>query len=437
MLRGVNLPRVGNYNTNVVLSAVRASHRTSRVEIAQQTGLTAQTASVIVRSLIDRGIVEESGSLPSEGGKPRKMLCIKPSAANAVGIHFDPLRVSIVMVDMMGNLLSSSYQDVAPDVDPEKVIAGAAKEVLSNLNKLCIPRERVLGVGAARTGPIDQRQGLAASTRRDLWAGVPIERLIAEHSGFDVVIDNDANAAAVGERWFGHGRTTSDFALLYLSNGIGAGLFLANHFYRGASLKAGELAHIVVEPNGAPCHCGNRGCLEAVCSPSAIVRATHNELAAGRPSKLAILYERDPALVDHTAVCLAAVDRDPLARALIDRVAQYLADCAVTIANMLGLEFLIVGGPGIKHVAEIYVDKIGESLRSRPLAANTHAPQVVMSETAKDGAALGAAAMVLHETFAPNAADLTRSSETVNTREKASVSPVRASLVPVRDGEKM
>jgi predicted NBD/HSP70 family sugar kinase len=282
--------------------------------------------------------VEESGSLPSEGGKPRKMLCIKPSAANAVGIHFDPFRVSIVMVDMMGNLLSSSYQDVAPDVDPEKLIAGTAKEVLSNLNKLCIPRERVLGVGAARTGPIEQSQGLAASTRRDLWVGVPIERLIEEHSGFDVVIDNDANAAAVGERWFGHDRTASEFALLYLSNGIGAGLFLANHFYRGASLKAGELAHIVVEPNGAPCHCGNRGCLEAVCSPSAIVRATHNGLAAGRPSKLAILYERDPALVDHTAVCLAAVDRDPLTRALIDRVAQYLADCAVTIANMLGLE---------------------------------------------------------------------------------------------------
>ena len=91
MFSGTNLPRVGSYNVNVVLSAVQASEGISRVEIAKQTGLTAQTVSVIVRRLIQQGIVEEGGSLPSKGGKPRTTLRINPTAAYAVGIHFDPL----------------------------------------------------------------------------------------------------------------------------------------------------------------------------------------------------------------------------------------------------------------------------------------------------------------------------------------------------------
>ena len=127
MFSGANLPRVGTYNVNVVLSVVQASEGTSRVEIAQQTGLTAQTVSVIVRRLIQQGIVEESGSRPSGAGKPRKTLRINPAAAYALGIHFDPLRVSIVVVDMNGRPLARSQQDISPGLDPDALIAQAAR----------------------------------------------------------------------------------------------------------------------------------------------------------------------------------------------------------------------------------------------------------------------------------------------------------------------
>lgn len=112
MFSGANLPRVGTYNINVVLSAIQASDGTSRVEIAQQTGLTAQTVSVIVRRLIEQGIVEESGYRPSGTGKPRKALRINAAAAYAVGIHFDPHNVSIVVVDMNGQDLARSHQEI-------------------------------------------------------------------------------------------------------------------------------------------------------------------------------------------------------------------------------------------------------------------------------------------------------------------------------------
>jgi predicted NBD/HSP70 family sugar kinase len=183
-------------------------------------------------------------------------------------------------------------------------------------------------------------------------------------------------------------------------------MFLSNNIYRGVSLNAGEFGHIVVEPNGTPCYCGNRGCLEAMCSPAAITRDVRAELALGRASSLAKLYHKDPELVDHPAICLAAVSGDALAERVIDRVAEYLADCAVMIANALDVELLVIGGKAVTHVAEIYKEKVTEFLISRPLARKTHTLEVAISDMANDGAALGAASLVLHATYAPSTADL-------------------------------
>ena len=407
MFSGTNLPKMGTYNVNVVLSSIQASEGISRVEIAQQTGLTAQTVSVIVRRLIENGIVQESGSLPSAGGKPRKTLRVNPAAAYAVGIHFDPREMSIVVVDMTGRELASSQQELSPALEPEVLIDQAAQVAHKLLANLGVPSDRVLGVGAACPGPIDQSQGLVTSPpRRDRWTEVPIKRLLKHYIRFEVIVDNDANAAAIGERWSGHGRSTSNFAYLYLGTGIGGAMFLSNNIYRGVSLNAGEFGHVVVEPHGTPCYCGNRGCLEAMCSPAAITRNVHVELALGRDSSLSPLYQRAPALVDHTAICLAAAQGDEVARRVIDRVAEYIADCAVIIANCLDVELLVLGGKAVTHVAEIYRDKVTEALRSLPLARKTHTLRVAVSELSIDGAALGAASMVLHANYAPNTAHL-------------------------------
>lgn len=407
MFSGTNLPRMGSYNVNVVLSLIQASERISRVEIAKQTGLTEQTVSVIVRRLIENGIVHEDGTVPSAGGKPRKTLRINPTAAYAVGIHFDPTEMSIVVVDMTGQELAQSHHDLDPSLEPEELIDKAAQVAHKLLANLGIPGERVLGVGAACPGPIDQSQGLVISPpRRDRWTEVPIKSLLKHYVGFDVIIDNDANAAAIGERWSGHGRSTSDFAFLYLGTGIGGAMFLSGNIYRGVSLNAGEFGHFVVEPNGTPCYCGNRGCLEAMCSPAAIVRNVHTELALGRASSLVALYRRDPALVDRDAICLAAAREDEVARRVIDRVAEHIADAAVIIANALDVELLVLGGKGVTLVADIYREKVTEALRTLPLARKTHTLRVAISEMSSDGAALGAATLVLHANYAPNTAHL-------------------------------
>jgi len=408
MFSGTNLPRVGNYNYNVVLSLIQASDGISRVEIANDTGLTAQTVGVIVRRLIQEGIVHESGSSPSAGGKPRTILRIIPTSAYAVGIHFDPREMSIVVVDMTGQRLAHSHREVSPVLDPEVLIEQGAMTVHRLLRELGVPAERVLGVGAACPGPIDQGQGQVTSPPRlDRWTEVPIKRLLRKYVGFDVVVDNDANAAAIGERWSGHGRTSSDFAYLYMGTGIGGAMFLSKNIYRGVSRNAGEFGHLIVEPNGTPCYCGNRGCLEAMSNPAAIVKNVHAELAMGHRSSLAAAYEQSPALVDHVTVCKAAASGDVVARRAIDRSAELVAQCAVLIANAIDVELLVIGGKSILHVEEIYRQKAAEYLQTQPLARKMHTVRVAISEVGVDGAALGAASLVLHAAYAPDTGDLT------------------------------
>jgi predicted NBD/HSP70 family sugar kinase len=143
-----------------------------------------------------------------------------------------------------------------------------------------------------------------------------------------------------------------------------------------------------------------------MCSPSAITKNVHAELALGRASTLRKLYQQDPTLVDHAAICLAAVKHDEISRRVIDTVAEYLADCAVVIANALDVELLVIGGRGVLQVGDIYKDKVTESLQSRPLARKTHTMRVAISEMGNNCAAVGAAALVLHAKYAPNTAHL-------------------------------
>ncbi len=408
MQMGTNQPKIGTYNNSVVLSAIQSSDGISRVEIAERSGLTAQTVSVIVRRLVADGLVREEGTIPSAIGKPRTALRVVAEAGYSIGIHFDPIEVSCVLVDLAGRPVARSSKRITANLDPESLVASTARVAQQLVKRSRIDSSAVLGLGAACPGPIDQTQGLVISPpRRDRWTEVPLKKLLEEQTGLPVIIDNDATAAAIGERWAGIGRSVPNFAYLYLGTGIGGGVFLANQVYRGASLNAAEFGHIVVEPNGPVCYCGNRGCLEAMCKPASLVESVRSQLEAGQSSSLCDAYARDPATLTAAAIGSAAAAGDPVAREVVDRAADYLADAAVVIANVLDVELLVVGGHSLRDVGEIYRERIAGALTRLPLARKVHTVGVALSRLAEDAAAIGAASLVFHQAYAPSIADLT------------------------------
>ncbi|MGW4639446.1 ROK family protein [Sphaerisporangium sp. NPDC004334] len=473
MQMGTNLPRVGSYNRAVVLEAIQVSDGISRVQIAERSGLTAQTVSVIVRRLLEDGLVVEDGSLPSSGGKPRTILRVDPGAGYAVGIHFDPGELSYVLADLAGQPVTMRREAVPPGLAPDTVIRQMARTARDMLSRAGVPDDKVLGIGLACPGPLDADGVMNFPPRLTGWDHVPIRRLLEEHTGFPVTFDNDAAAAAIGERWAGSARSTSSFAYLYLGTGIGGGLFLDNQIYRGSSLNAAEFGHITVMPDGPDCYCGNRGCIEALCCPGAIEATVRTRLAQGERSTLATPAAPNestltpnpangptptpgsgsagnpgnnpvpnpgnsstptpgngptpnptnsstpspgngptpavpvregspvPSSPDHAAICAAAAAGDPLALSVIREVGERLAAAAVSLVNVLDIDLLVLGGPAMHDIGHIYHQAIAAAVATRPLARRLHQVQVVTSPIAADAAAIGAASLVFHATYAP------------------------------------
>ncbi|MGV9245365.1 ROK family transcriptional regulator [Streptomyces sp. NPDC003710] len=402
---GTNLPKVGRYNRAVVLDQIQLADGISRVEIAQLTGLTPQTVSGIVRRLLDEGIVREDGaSRVASGGKPRTTLRLNADAGSAVGLHFDPVELTCAVVDLMGRPLVIRKRPTPASTDPAHVVKAMAELVADVLAEADVPRSRILGLGLATPGPIDQELGtIVAPPQLAHWNCVPLQKMISDATGLPVTMDNDATAAAIGERWSGAGKGVADFAYFFFGTGIGGGLILNHQVYRGGSLNAGEFGHSSVLPDGPECYCGNRGCLERLVNPSAIVAEVHRRLAAQSDDTgvLSQPFAKDPSSVDHAAIQLAAAAGDPVASAVIDEAAEHVASVAVSIANFIDVDLIVLGGHGIQHVESRYVDVVAAALATRPLARSIRVVKVKASPLGTDGAVVGSAALVLHATYSP------------------------------------
>ncbi|MFG1708877.1 ROK family transcriptional regulator [Nonomuraea sp. M3C6] len=388
----------------MVLDQIQLADGISRVEIAQHTGLTPQTVSVIVRRLLDEGIVREDGaSRAPSSGKPRTTLRINADAGRAIGLHFDPVELTCAVVDLLGRPLVAKRRPIPPGTDPSHVVAAMAELIADVLAEADVPRSRVLGLGLATPGPIDQDLGvIVGPPQLANWTRVPIRQMLSDATGLPVTLDNDATAAAVGERWSGAGRGVANFAYFFLGTGIGGGLVLNHQVYRGGSMNAGEFGHTSVLPDGPECYCGNRGCLETLVNPSAIVANVHRRLAGQRGgSVLSEPFDRDPACVDHAAIRAAAEAGDPLATAVIDEAAEHVASVAVNIANITDVDLIVLGGHGILRVEKRYVDAVASALATRHMSRVIRMVDVALSPLGVDAAVVGGAALVLHATYSP------------------------------------
>ncbi|WP_421107304.1 ROK family transcriptional regulator [Streptomyces sp. NEAU-S77] len=259
---GANLSALRSHNAALVLRLLRDAGQdgVSRLELAERTGLTPQAVSKITARLRAEGLAAEAGRRASTGGKPRTVLRLVPDARHAIGLHLDRDELTAVLVDLAGTpvaLRTARFDFGAP---AERALTAAASEVEALIADTAA--EGLLGVGVAAPGPLDHGSGvLHRVTGFPQWDGLPLRDALARRLGLPVVLDKDTNAAALGLA----APAADSFAYLHLGTGLGAGLVLGGGVYRGARTDAGEFGHQVVQLDGPPCGCGNRGCLEALC----------------------------------------------------------------------------------------------------------------------------------------------------------------------------
>jgi predicted NBD/HSP70 family sugar kinase len=404
---GTNLLKVRDFNQQVVLEIIRGTRGVSRTELAHETGLTAQTISNIVRRLLDEGLVIETGKKsPARGGKPKVNLKINPDASYALGAQIDRDEIALVLLNLGGQPVRRIRHAMPASQTPEEVVRLLAKSAEELIQDAGGVGHKMLGLGVASPGPLDPENGvLYEPPGFKNWEEVPIKQMLQEHTGFPVLVDNDAMAAAVGERWVGKARGTDNFAFVYSGWGLGAGLFLEGHIYRGATGTAGEFGHTPLDPNGPECECGNRGCLVNYCSPREIILAVERKLRAGESSSLVPVQRKNLDRLDLAAIRAAALAGNPVAAEELAASGRMLGRAVVGMVNLLDLQMVVLGGKALGEAAYIYRREVQEALR-KILYPERREVRVELSSAGEDAGAVGAASVVLHAAYAPRLMDL-------------------------------
>lgn len=384
---GTNLVRAKAHNWSVVLELVRTQGPISRTDISKVTALSRQTIQNIVGGLQDANLVRMEAGEAKGRGHPGMMVSIIPDSAFTIGFHVEKVSLRAVVCDLEGNELWSTSQLLEGHR-----AANANQAILSVLEEFgrCFPKQRksLLGLGIAAPGPFgnhsDERDEMV--TFREMGSADNLA-LLEELAGLPISLENDASAAAVGEMLYGAGAGFNTFAFMQFGMGLGAGFVLDGSPYYGASCNAGEIGHIVVEPDGKVCSCGKRGCLERYLSVAALYEAL--DLTPEEQGSLQELVR----LVE---------ERGDVAKAWLDKAGQRFRQAVDILEVLIDPEVIIVGGSAPQPILEALLE------HSQPFFPSFNAEResqdrVILGTAGPNTVALGAAAVAMNDHFAPNA----------------------------------
>jgi N-acetylglucosamine repressor len=393
-MRRINLKRanvarahtIRDINRQIVLNYVREKGPISRAEIASETALQRSTVSLIIDELKIGGLLEEVYG-ESTGGRPPILLSLRTVDPVAVGVDFGTIRTIVATSDLAGRVLEQ--EEFATDPCAETTIRQIIKCTRRLIRK---SKGTIEGIGVSVPGLVDQESGAALYIPHFDWRNLEISKEISAATGLAVSADNDANAAALAELWFGRPeiREVRDFIMVLIEEGVGTGIVFDGQVYRGENGAAGEFGHMTIG-EGAPvaCAAGSRRCWEAFASERAAL-ARYASSSSGLNSKGSLSFGQ---LVDY------ALDGDDAAQKALRETARYLGIGIANLVQGLSPEAVIVGGPMVRAwplIAEDIKRAVGESIcRGLPPAliiASTLGPQPTL---------MGALSLVLAAKFAP------------------------------------
>jgi predicted NBD/HSP70 family sugar kinase len=383
--QAARLNTIRDINRQIVLNYVREREPISRAEIARETDLQRSTISAIVEALTAEGLVEEVGEGESTGGRRPTLLRLRTKEAIAIGVAITPTRTTVATSDLAGRIVEQ--REFLTNPDPDQTLG----EVTSLIRELSARNKgSIEAVGVSLPGLVDPSTGNAVYVPYFKWRDIPIAKTISAAVGLPVVIDNDANAVALAELWFGRPEVSDarDFILVLVAEGVGTGIIFDGQVYRGQRGAAGEFGHMVIGTQApVPCSCGNRDCWEAFSSERAAV-ARYLQLSGESPQS-PFGFQK---LVDQ------ALQGEANAKAALIETAHYLG---VGISNLVvgfSPEAVVVGGEIARAwplVESALTETIEHSIR-RGLAS----AKILPSTLGESPALRGALSLVLASKFA-------------------------------------
>ncbi|WP_138995760.1 ROK family transcriptional regulator [Sphingomonas sp. PAMC 26621] len=368
-LSGTNLERAGDYNLRTVLQAIRLRDETTRVTLVQETGLTAPTIANITNRLIDKGLVRLSGRTKGGRGQPALKLQIDPDGAFGIGLNVDRDHLTLVALDLAGEVRSRITQEIAfaMPADVVEFVKQRVDEVIAAGN---VDRERVLGVGVAMPDDLGSITLPGSPPEYSTWDDVTMPALLREVLPWPIHTDNDAAAAALGEAQCGTATENPSFFYLLISAGLGGGLVIDRSYHRGATSRSGEIG-LMPDPGAS--------------TPGAVVQdivslsTLHARLAAAECP-----VTNNAKLIGSDAAVNAVLEQW-----LIDSV-RALTMPLIGINCVLNPDAILIGGRLPVPLIEKLASKLEKALSAIALPSHARIMSAVM---AQDAPAIGAATL--------------------------------------------
>jgi predicted NBD/HSP70 family sugar kinase len=389
-LRTGSLESLRERNRLRVVDALRARGAISRAEIARQTGLSRSTVSSLIADLQAAGLVTEraaDGLAPvgPQGGRPPVLVGLDSSAGAVLGIDFGHRHLRVAVADLSYAVLAETFVEVEVDTQAAEALDTAAQLAAEVLEEAGVEHGHVLGAGMGLPGPIDRTTGVLRShVILPGWVGLDPAAELERRLRVPVHVDNDANVGALGESTFGAGRGTGVLVYLRLSAGIGAGLVFNGRPFRGARGIAGEIGHVLVDPQGPICRCGNRGCLETFVAGPALcelLRRSHGPLTVAQLVSL-------------------AQEGDAGCQRVIADAARVVGRAVADLCNYLNPDLVVVGGE-LSAAGDLVLEPMREAVGRFAIRAAADEAGIVAGTLGDRAEVLGALALAGHEADDP------------------------------------
>ena len=416
---------VRELNRSILLERLWVGSPVSRADLAGSTGLNKTTVSSLVDGLISDGFVREIGLDASAGGRPGVLLELNPDAGLMIGAEIGVECLNVVVSNLRASV-SWRRQVLFERSDSLEHVLERLATMLRQAKQHCQRRGlRLFGAGITIPGLVDVGSGTLVFEPNMGWTNVAVRQHLIDRLHIPILIDNDANAAALAERYFGVARGVDDFAYVVANIGLGTGLVLGGHILLGVSGHAGEAGHTTIDPDGPLCRCGNRGCWERLASQRALMERAEQAIAAGRPTLLASTTDPGPARVNMQTVLQAAQAGDEVALEALHETGVYLGIGIANLVNIFNPSLVVLGGT-LSLAHEFLLPVARQVAQERAMRELRQAARIVVSAFKADACVMGGVALVLHGLLSRPQLVLSRPSQRVLGRAAADLAPAFA-----------
>jgi predicted NBD/HSP70 family sugar kinase len=384
-----------------LLALIYANHNTSRIELAKMTQASVGSMTAIVKRLIRKGLVVESGKGTASLGRKPVSLSLRSELGYVVGVDLGSFLTRIVVADISSKISYKAEMATGMADGRDAVIRRTFAAVHQATKEAHVSRDGLKGIGMAHSGVIDTQKGLVLCLPRPgqmtEWRNVPLRDMLEREFGVPSAVDDSARMMALAEKHFGLGQELNDALFIEVGMGIGASIFVDGKLHRGAGGSAGEFGHMTVEENGPPCSCGNRGCLEAMASCAAIIHSVKSAIEQGVNSKVPELVDGNLDRVGVEVIVRAAKENDTLSSRVLHEAVSRIGVMLADVVNLLNPSCVVFAGPLFRHGGDFLLDQLKDVIRRRALEKSASDVKLRISSLGSEAAALGAARLITQQ----------------------------------------